>query len=70
MLLVAPEPRNNFSGLLTTSVYLGKSAQYSVRGEDGITLRCNASNPLYLREEDTPASLGVRPEDVMILRPA
>ncbi len=62
------EPRNYLFGTLTTAVYLGKSAQYTVETEDGIALRCNEANPLFMREESTVVNVGVRPEDVMVLR--
>jgi ABC-type Fe3+/spermidine/putrescine transport system ATPase subunit len=63
------EARNSIHAKLSDAVYLGDSAQYVLRADDGTEVRVNQMNPVHLRKPSSqPVFAYIEPEDVVILR--
>jgi iron(III) transport system ATP-binding protein len=59
--------RNNLTGRISESIYLGELAQYHVSCH-GCAIRMAELNPAALHESGGDCILSAEPEDVMILR--
>lgn len=64
----SPEKINTITGRLAHSTYLGETAQYQVHDDRGRKFLLSEVNPISVRPpQETPISVIIQPEDVIIL---